>query len=195
MRKLFILSLFIIALISCKKDTSTPNTNNVAPTNPSNKTDTTTIFFSCPGNQVYLQWEDYSGVILAGYWEDVEAPYFYAEGNFGNTINGDSAIAYIYNKGWKRLPYYDSVFNTTYVHDTIIVYNNDTEKIYNYWYIPYKQDSIMYSWPHTAGNRLPENGSGLMVNIYYEGKTYNKWQYPKDTIRFKIFLKPSNSNL
>jgi len=179
-----------VLLFGCHKDSST-STPAPVHSSPPPSIDTATVFLACPGSQT---WEDYTGVILNGYWNNVEAPYFYVELGSTNVINNDSGIVYVYNNGWRKLPYYDSTFNTHYTHDTILVYNNDTEKIYNYWYHPYPQDSIMYFWGHTSGRQLPEDGNGFMINIVYEGKHYNQWNYPIP-LQLKIFIKPTNSNL
>ena len=179
MKNLFIILCFI-SLVACHKDNpSTPNSpqHSSPPTSP----DTSTIFLKMydksPYNSAYFYY-DFDSIYPGwnGCTSCIPQSYFLASYTPFSTL--DSVIGYVFNKGWKRLPYYN-------------FYNNDGEWINNY---PNDTITCFYIAPYGATSYQPIPYAGGF-NFWYQTHYFNGERFPTDTIYLKIFIKPLNSNL
>jgi hypothetical protein len=162
-----LLSVIILFVLSCTKQNKTnPPSNN---TSTPHHQDTATVFFKVAGNALGFD-TTYPGCTLpSGTCSTcTSSSSFQVVDSLADSVlsKGDSAIAYVYNNGWKRLPNNNFGVDQEYIGsmpmDTLV-------QLYAWNYYPH--DLRPYIW------------------FKYQTKYFSSKNHPTDTIYFKIFIK------
>lgn len=172
MKNLFV-ALCLISLIACHKDdpATPPATAHAVTPNP--PPDTTTVFFTAeyinPYNPNIMYWMIYDSVIKP---IDTGGHYRYVSQFIGNdslpnpiVYANDSAITYIFS-------------------------NHQWNRVpIGYTSFGHLFTDSIYSWFQEGNNKR------AYIMLRWQSNSYNVNTYIHDTMYFKVFVKPSNSNL